>query len=115
MKRFRVKIIVALLGFSIGIAGAWVAGVFSYLAFLLEPVVLQDIPQTNEVSVIPNALDWDLTYTSVLEKNNVARGELIRKWLDDHPQSPARNWISEWRGEPIVSAILLEIPAPHAA
>src|SRR5687767_747288 len=57
---------------------------------------------------------WDLTYYSVLEKNNVNRREWIWKWLGPKYESPAKKLISEWQGEPIVSSILIEFPAPHA-
>lgn len=65
---------------------------------------------------------WDLTYTSVLEKSNVGRNEWIWKWLktdyqgyNPNYQSPAKKWISEWQDEPIISSILIEFPAFHAA
>ncbi len=60
------------------------------------------------------SLGWDLTYSSVLERNNIGRSEWIWKWLGSGYQAPAKKWISEWRGEPIVSSILLEYPAFHA-
>lgn len=69
-----------------------------------------------------SSLGWDLTYSSVLKKNNVAPSQWIWKWLkfgygesDARDQSPAQKWISEWRGEPIISSILIEYPAFHAA
>jgi hypothetical protein len=60
------------------------------------------------------SLGWDLTYSSVLERNNVGRGEWIWKWLGPDYQSPVGKLISEWRGEPIVSSVLIEFPAFHA-
>lgn len=60
------------------------------------------------------SLGWDLTYSSVLERNNVGSGEWIRQWLASGYQAPAGKWISGWRGEPIVSSILIECPAFHA-
>ena len=61
-----------------------------------------------------HSLGWDLTYLSVLERNNIGRSEWIWQWLDSNYQSPVKNLISEWRGEPIVSSILIEHPAFHA-
>lgn len=58
---------------------------------------------------------WDLTYSSVLETNKIGSNEWIRKWLASDYQSPAKKWISEWQGESIVSSILIEYPAFHAA
>jgi hypothetical protein len=56
---------------------------------------------------------WDLTYKSVLVRNNVAETELISLWLKK-AKSPAEKWIANWDGKPIVSSILLEYPAFHA-
>ena len=57
---------------------------------------------------------WDLTYKSVLERNNVAKSEWIWPWLAQY-KSPAEKWISGWEGKPIVTSILIEFPAFHAA
>lgn len=57
---------------------------------------------------------WDLTYKSVLERNNVPQGEWIWKWVR-RSESPAEKWISNWQGKRIVSSILVEFPAFHAA
>lgn len=57
---------------------------------------------------------WDLTYRSVLEQNKVVRSEWIWPWLARY-KSPAEKWISGWEGKPIVSSILIEYPAFHAA
>ncbi|PYS98907.1 MAG: hypothetical protein DMF63_12570 [Acidobacteria bacterium] len=57
---------------------------------------------------------WDLSYESVLEQNKVTKTEWIRTWLKT-TKSPAVNWISEWKGKPMVSSILIEHPAFHAA
>jgi hypothetical protein len=75
------------------------------LALLGQPVCAQDSTPS---------LGWDLTYSSVLERNNIGRSEWIRKWLGSGYQPPAKKWIAGWRGEPIVSSILLEYPAFHA-
>jgi hypothetical protein len=57
---------------------------------------------------------WDLTYKSVLDRNNVAKSEWIWRWLEQY-KSPAEKWVSGWEGKPIVSSILIEYPAFHAA
>lgn len=65
---------------------------------------------------------WDLSYESVLEKNNVGRDEFIWKWLkrtptneyDPNYETPAKKWISEWKGDPIISSVLIDYPAFHA-
>jgi hypothetical protein len=57
---------------------------------------------------------WDLTYKSVLERNNVAKTDWVWLWLG-HYKSPAEKWISTWDGKPIISSVLIEYPAFHAA
>ncbi len=57
--------------------------------------------------------DWDFSYTSLLERNNVVKSELIWTWHNRY-KSPAEKWVSEWQGKPIVSSILIEFPAFHA-
>jgi hypothetical protein len=59
-------------------------------------------------------LGWDLTYKSLLEQNKVEKNNWIWGWLA-HYRSPAEKWITNWKGKPIVSSILIENPAFHAA
>jgi hypothetical protein len=62
----------------------------------------------------PRTLGWDLTYASLLDRNQIGHGEWIRKWLGPKYQSPVKALISGWKGSPIQSSILIEAPAPHA-
>ena len=57
---------------------------------------------------------WDLTYSSILKKNNIGQEESIRKWLRMYRHSPAKDWIKKWKGGRIISSILIEYPAFHA-
>lgn len=57
---------------------------------------------------------WDLTYESLLRKNNVAADEWIWTWLG-RSKSPAETWLAELNVKPATSAILIEFPAFHAA
>ncbi len=59
-------------------------------------------------------MDWDLTYKSVLERNNVAKTEWIWPWLAGY-KTPAEKWVTGWQGKPIVSSVMLEHPNFHAA
>jgi hypothetical protein len=59
-------------------------------------------------------LGWDLSYASVLKTNNVAQDAWLRKWLGQNYQSPVKKLIAEWKGEPIISSVLIEHPAFHA-
>ncbi len=77
------------------------------LLILIAPVGVLNA-QTRHV---PN---WDFTYAPLLERNNVGKYELIRKWLAGI-KSPAEKWVTSWKGKPITSSILIEYPAFHAA
>jgi len=79
---------------------------------LIIAAVLLCLPVFAQESNRP--LGWDLTYSSVLETNKIGSNEWIQKWLASDYQSPAKKWISERQGEPIVSSILIEYPAFHA-
>jgi len=61
----------------------------------------------------PPSPGLDFSYKSLLERNNVAKSELIWSWLDRY-KSPAEKWFSDWQGKPLVSSILIEYPAFHA-
>lgn len=66
------------------------------------------------LTIFAQSAEWDLSYKSLLERNNVAKNEWIRMWLNN-TKSPAADWISNWKGMPIVSSVLIEHPAFHAA
>lgn len=59
-------------------------------------------------------IDWDFSYLTLLEKNNVGKDEVVRRWLSG-VKSPAENWVRGWKGKQIISSILIEYPAFHAA
>ena len=61
-----------------------------------------------------SSFGWDLTYESLLKRNNVADHELIWTWLK-RSKSPAEAWLAELSAKPAASAILIEFPAFHAA
>jgi hypothetical protein len=82
-----------------------ITNLFIVVAILSPPICAQKSNLTQ---------GWDLTYSSVLERNNIGRSEWIWKWLGPNYESPAKKLISAWQGEPIVSSILIEMPAPHA-
>jgi hypothetical protein len=41
---------------------------------------------------------WDLTYETILKRNNVASHELIRLWLKES-KSPAEEWMAEAKAQ----------------
>ncbi|MEK7723894.1 MAG: hypothetical protein AAB336_06065 [Acidobacteriota bacterium] len=76
---------------------------------LIITVVLLYLPIFAQESNSP--FGWDLTYSSVIKTNKIGSKTFIRKWLDSDYQAPAKKWISEWQGEPIISSILIEYAA----
>lgn len=62
----------------------------------------------------PKTFGWDLTYKTILDSNNVAANEWIRKWLGVTGESPAKGWMANWKYDAIDSSILMEFPAFHA-
>ena len=79
-----------------------------FIAKIITAVILLN------VAICAQQPSWDLSYESVLERNNVAKTEWIWPWLKRY-KSPAADWIAGWDGKSIVSSILIEFPAFHAA
>jgi hypothetical protein len=73
---------------------------------LIIALVLLCLPIFAQESNRP--FGWDLTYSSILKTNKIGSKSWIRKWLAKDYQAPAKKWIFEWQGEPIVSSILIE-------
>lgn len=57
---------------------------------------------------------WDLSYKSLLEKNNIGHDEWLSKWCKSRKNIPVKEILSKWDKEPITSSILFEQPAFHA-
>lgn len=62
-----------------------------------------------------NGTNCDLTYKTILEQNKLDKIEWIQKWFTTYSKSPAPSWISTWKGDPIVTSVLIEHPNFHAA
>jgi hypothetical protein len=73
----------------------------------------QPIYAQNEKAKQRPLLGWDLTYSSLLRRNNIARDEWMWKWLGRDYRSPVKRLIENWKDEPIISSILIETPAFH--
>ncbi len=87
----------------------------SLLIVLLSALIIYSQPARAQRSRESHARkpSWDLTYLSVLDKNRIGPDEWIRKWIGRNYQSPVRRLITRWRGEPIISSILIEMLVPH--
>ena len=64
---------------------------------------------------VSNGLGWDLTYTSLLRNSGVCPGDEYCEIASIKPQPLVHKLFAEWKGEPIVSSILIELPDGHAA
>jgi hypothetical protein len=85
---------------------------FRFTAIILAVVMF--VPTYAQKAKHPE-LGWDLTYATLLVKNNVGGDTWLSKWVGPNYHSPAKRLIDGWRGEPIVSSVLIDAPAPHAA
>ena len=61
-----------------------------------------------------HGLGWDLTYMPLLRDNGVCPGDLFCEIAEAKPQPPVNKLFAEWKHEPIVSSILVELPDGHA-
>lgn len=57
----------------------------------------------------------DLSYKSIMEQNKVDKIEWVQRWFATYNKPPAKRWITHWKGDPIVSSVLIEHPNFHAA
>ena len=62
---------------------------------------------------VSQKINWDLSYKSILEKNNVDQDAFLSKWLAKIGESPAKKLISDWQSEHIISSVLIEQPNFH--
>ncbi len=60
-------------------------------------------------------LSCDLSYKSVMEENKIDKIDWVRRWFATYNKPPAKKWIGVWKGEPLVSWVLIEHPNFHAA
>jgi hypothetical protein len=60
-----------------------------------------------------HGVGWDLAYTSLLRNNGVCPGDFYCEIATIKPQPPVHKHFAEWKGQPIISSILIELPG-HA-
>lgn len=56
----------------------------------------------------------ELTYKSILEKNNLLQNPWVKNWFATYNKSPAPAWTAGWKKDRIVSYVLIEHPNFHA-
>jgi len=62
-----------------------------------KPISAPDVYAQKRKPVAP-LLGWDLSYASILERNNISSDEFLSKWLAEHPQSVIKELLLGWRG-----------------
>ena len=63
--------------------------------------------------ITPKHFGWDLDYATLLNGQSAEDTLFLKKWLAAE-KSPAKGWIDDWKGDPLVSSILIDYPAFHA-
>ena len=123
MRRVTPRLLAALLTFVIGVVVSTLSGIIlPRFAHLIRPhsttVDRSKDSGCNEWEIIGPANDglgWDLTYMSLLRKNGICPGDIFCEFSTQKPQQPVNKYFAEWKGAPIVSSMLVELPDGHAA
>ena len=63
----------------------------------------------------PAPLRWDFSYRKLLKTNKVSKDAWLAEWVRSHKPPPINNFVKHWSYSPITAALLVDIPAPHAA
>jgi len=124
MPRFTHNLLAALLTFVLGVfLVTFSRHVIPELTHLIIPFSATDCSgnQMKEVACnewektgsVSHGLGWDLSYTSLLRKNGVCPGDFYCEIAAIKSQPPVPKHFAEWKGDPIVSSILIELPG-HA-
>jgi len=122
MQRFALRLAAALLTFALGVLVATVRNDLRFGEWLWN-LYRPSTPTTAYVSAKKcleawenasnETLGWDLTYFSAITKKLCPGDALCAEWAK--PASPVQKHIAEWQGDPIISAIEIELPDGHAS
>jgi hypothetical protein len=125
MRRFSLRLTVAMLTFALGLLVATVRNDLGFRATLwslyqtstptAEYVDARKcIDEWENASASSETLGWDLTYNSVLSKMKFCPSDaLCEEWAK--PAPPIQKHISEWQQGQIISSIEIELPDGHAS
>ena len=125
MPRYTHNLLVALLTFVLGVFVTTLSRrVIPQLTHLIIPFSATEHPRNQrrkaacneweKAGSVSHGLGWDLAYTSLLRNNGVCPGDIYCEIAAIKPQPPVHKRFAEWKGEPIVSSILIELPG-HAS
>lgn len=113
-------VMTALLTFSVGVFIATVGrSMLSRVVPLIPPQSVDGVRHVacNEwehTGPLSHGLGWDLTYMPLLRDNGLCPGDLFCEIAEAKPQPPVNKFFAEWKHEPVVSSILVELPDGHA-
>ena len=125
MRRFSLRLAVAMLTFALGVLVAMVRNDLCFREFFwnfyrTSTPTADDLRERKcleawETASAPNqTLGWDLTYFSVLTKTKLCPGDaLCEQWAKPAPR--IHEHVSEWQESPIISSIEVELPDGHAS
>lgn len=57
---------------------------------------------------------WDLSYKELMDKNGIDKNAYLRTWLKRHSLTYTPDVLASWKGDTVVSSILVEAPVFHA-
>lgn len=83
--------------------------IFSFIVSLF--ICTASIAQQTDLT---QTLGWDLTYASVLDRNDISPDEFIRRWLRENKDSAVKTLLENWQDESVISVIFADYPAFHA-
>ena len=124
MRRYSYNLLAALLSFVLGVfVASFSRVILPRFADVTFPFSATDRScdrrlesQCNEwekTGAVSDGLGWDLTYMSLLHEAGVCPGDFYCEIATMKPQPPVHKHFAEWKGDPIVSSVLLEIPDGH--
>jgi hypothetical protein len=84
---------------------------YIFVCIFLTHCTFTQIENSNNLF---NISFWDLSYESILKRNNIGQDEFISEWNKTvRKELPIKNILSKWDKEPIKSSILIDGPNFH--
>ena len=126
MPRYPYNLLAALLTFVLGVFVSTLSrSILPGLTHLIIPLSATDrlrdqlkdstCNEWKTSTSVSQGLGWDLAYTDLLRNSGVCPGDSYCEIAAMKPQPPVNKHFAEWKGDPIVSSILIELPDGHAA
>ena len=114
MPRLTRKIIAVLLASALVVLAAMLWRVLSphtATVILSQPRACEE---WEKAEVINQGLGWNFTYESLLSRSGLCPGEAFCEIVAERPKPPLDKYVAALQGDPIISALLYELPDGHA-